>query len=286
MEIVFIIGVAQALFFCGFLLTARGNKIPNIILSIWLLLISFSLFLVYFYESGKIQNHPYLIGLDTAFPFLYMPILYFYTKWMVFKKTKFKLSDSLHLAPFFGYFIYVWITFYSEDAEYKLEFLHRIQEGNLPIDIQISNFLKVAQAAIYIVYILKLLRVHQRNITQNFSYTDNINLKWLRTITYCLSFIYSLQLLSMVSIYFGQDSPLSKMGSLAELAIVLFVFIIAFYGIKQPDIFARWNVANGFEKSEEIQSDDLANHQVTPDLPTASKYKDSNLTEKDSLNIL
>jgi AraC-like DNA-binding protein len=284
MNILLIIGIAQALFFCVFLLSSKGNRLSNSLLSFWLVLISFSLFLNYMYETGNINQFPHLIGLDTAFPFLYMPILYFYAKLLVAKSKHYQVSDVFHLIPFLFYFIYVWIYFYSESASFKLEFLGNIKNSILPLDVQISNILKIVQAVIYIGLVIQIIQKHQQRLELNFSYTEKINLRWLKIISVCLSVIYALKFLAVLAVYFSEDSLLFKTNGISDLAVITFVYVIAFYGLKQPDIFAKWNT-NSNSNSPEI----LVENQIqtkTDDVIITSKYKDSNLSVEESQQVL
>lgn len=287
MSVVFIIGIAQALFFCFFLVTKNGSKTLKALLMLWLGLISFSLFLNYLYETAKINQFPHLIGLDTAFPFLYLPILYVYSRFLVAKKSKLDWKDVIHAIPFLGYFIYAFIFFYLESPEYKLEFLQKLFRAEVPLDIQISNFLKIVQALVYTIFIFKMIHHHQKTIKLNFSYTESINLKWLKTVTICLSVIYSLKFFGVISIYFNTDSFLGKVEAISDLAVIIFVYVIAFFGIKQPDIFAKWKgQTNGHKNILMVEEPIEKGQDKTDNTTNHSKYQNSNLSEQESEKIL
>lgn len=284
MSILYVIAIAQALFFCLFLMTKKGKKILRGLLAVWLVLIGFSLFLSYLYETGKIIHYPHLIGLDTAFTFLYMPIMYIYAKFSVTQSKNLQWTEALHLLPFVIYFIYVSIFFYTESPEYKLAFLKKLFNSEIPLDIQISNLLKIGQAVIYIVLIFRIIRDHQKRIELNFSYTESINLQWLKTITVCLSVIYALKFMGVISIYFNPDSVLAKATLISDLAIILFVYIIAFFGIKQPDIFANWGNNSPADNRIDIVKEPV-NSEPT-EREAKSKYQGSNLSTEESEKLL
>ena len=284
MPIVFIIAIAQALFFCFFLITKKGSKILRGLLVLWLILISFSLFLNYLYETEKIKQLPHFIGLDTAFPFLYLPILYVYSQFLVAKKSCLEFKDIIHTIPFIAYLIYVFIFFYFESPQYKLEFLYKLFRGQVPLDIQISNFIKIIQAFIYFILIFRVIHRYQHTIKLNFSYTESINLKWLKIVTICLSIIYLLKFLGVISIYIQVDSFLERFESMSDLAVIMFVYIIAFYGIKQPDIFAKWNDTSGTDNFVGINEAPIE-YTIDKD-PTKSKYQKSTLSKEESEQIL
>lgn len=142
MEVIFIIGIAQAVFFSIFLLTKKGNKIANRLLTALLLLISFSLFINYTYITGLILKIPHFVGLDATFDFLYPPIIFLYTRALVSKDTKFQSFDILHLIPFISHLTYVMMTFYMESETYKVDFLMELQRVGMPLDLAIANYIK------------------------------------------------------------------------------------------------------------------------------------------------
>lgn len=236
------------------------------------------------YETGNINQFPYLIGLDTAFPFLYMPILYFYAKLLVSKSKEFELTDALHLIPFLFYFIYVSINFYSESTSFKLEFLENIKKSILPLDVQISNILKIVQAVIYIGLVIQIIQQHQQKLELNFSFSEKINLRWLKIISICLSVIYTLKFLAVIVIYFRADPFLAKTDGISDLAVIAFVYVIAFYGLKQPDIFAKWH-SDSSQKSQEF-SVKHQNQIEKVEEENSSKYQGSNLSVEESQQVL
>lgn len=284
MSVLYIIGIGQALFFCLFLLTKKENKLSNIILSFWLFVVCYSLLLNYLYATERIEQFPHLIGTDTAFPFLYMPLLYFYSKLLVARKKRLNAIDILHLTPFVFYLVYVWVYFYSESGDYKLEFLQRINDAELPLDIQISNIFKIVQAVVYITLIFGIIHQHQRRVKLNFSYTERISLLWLKTIIICLSVIYTFKFLGVISIYFDPESYLTKMGWISDLVVIIFIYLIALFGIKQPDIFARWENDPGEGESgiADNNSDNVQSFEVVSN----SKYLGSNLSSEEAQIIL
>ncbi|GAB5555499.1 MAG: hypothetical protein Sapg2KO_50900 [Saprospiraceae bacterium] len=64
----------------------------------------------------------------------------------------------------------------------------------------------------------------------------------------------------------------------------MFVYIIAFYGIKQPDIFAKWKENIVADTNIDIVEESIK--EESDDTPTQLKYQKSNLSEKESEKIL
>jgi len=279
METVFVIGIVQGLFLMLFLSLKKENRVANRILAFLIFLISFSLFLNYCYASELILKLPHLIGLDNSNPFLIPPIIYFYAKLLTTKGFKFKLKDAYHLLPFVIYFLYVFFSFFTKEASYKIDFLNDLRNLEIPIDLQISSFLKIIQAIIYLVLTFLLLQSHSHSIRNEFSFTENINLYWLKINTISIAIIYGIRLIGiLLTIFISELSPGFVEGGM-ELVNVLFLYLLAYFGLSQPEIFKKWN-----RSSEQIvsnQEDKVEKKEVKK-----SKYASSMLTNMQSTQIL
>ena len=279
MDIVFIIGIAQGLFFSLFLFTQKSNLIANRLLIIWLMFICFSLFLNYLYISKLIESCPHLIGLDTALPFLYGPLLYLYCKYLSSSSQHFHKNDYWHFAVFAFYFVYVGVNFYSQSGAYKLHFLQQIHSGHLPFDLTIAIYLKFIQASIYLYFSLLLMKKHKISIADFFSETQKVNLSWLQTITFSIACIYFVKLLGISLPFIGFAINLGATEAISDLFVILFVFVIAFKGYHQQEIFKTQY------KPEPIstQAPELEISEIEVEIIT--KYANSKLTKEESMEL-
>lgn len=288
MNNLFLIGIAQALFFSLFLITKKENPIANRLLATLLILISFSLFLNYSYSTGLIQKIPFIIGLDTTFPFVYGPILYLYAKILVAKKQKLSYKEFLHLVPFCTYFIYVFFKFYIRSNTYKLEFLEAMRNFEVPPDITVANYLKILQAIVYLLFTLQLIYKHQKSIRSEFSYTDNIHLNWLKILTYSLISVYVFKFSGILITFFIDEIKPGEIEVLTDLSAIIFIYIVAFGGIKQPDIFKKWHIPSTEKDSSKKQPSNTDTRQkAEQDQSTdVSKYLGSPLSAEESRQLL
>ncbi len=282
MNNLFIIGIAQALFFSLFLFTKKENQMANHLLAVLLVLISFSLFLNYAYSTNLILKIPFLIGTDTVFPFIYGPILYLYTRILVSKKHRLNYKDTVHLIPFAVYFIYVFLNFYVKSSSYKLEYLYSLRNLKVPTDLIIANYLKILQAVIYLIFTLKIVGKHQVSIKSEFSYTEKINLNWLKILAYSLISIYGIKFFGIVLSTLVKTVSTGEIEMLTDLSIILFIYIIAFWGIKQPEIFKKWHQVQN-RNSENRNIGTLEKNQSVNEIP---KYSGSSLSAEESRKLL
>jgi AraC-like DNA-binding protein len=283
MEILFIIGIAQAIFFSLLLISKKNNINANRLLSIWLFLISFSLFIHYLYLTDLIQKVPYLAGLDNPIPFLYPPFIYYYTKLLTSRKPLFSIKSLIHLLPFILYFLYLFFNFYLKSGVYKYEFIKNLQYKNYPIDLLVANYLKILQAVVYLVIMTKMIHKHQICIKQEFSNTEKINLTWLKIITYSLILIYFFKFIGIISSSFVSISDINLIITVSDLSIILFIYIIAFYGIKQPKIFIN---SQPTDENKSLQDEVLSDLAKVNTINKKQKYSGSPLSDDESKKLL
>ncbi|MCG8577226.1 MAG: AraC family transcriptional regulator [Flavobacteriales bacterium] len=166
-----------------------------------------------------------------------------------------------------------------EDSQYKLDFLTAMRNFEVPTDIVLFNIFKTIQAFFYLFFTLKLIGIHQKGIENRFSTKYRNNLNWLKMLTYSLLGIYFIKLIGIALPFLIESISSGEIEVLTDLFIVLFVYLIAFGAIRQPSIFARWEVSEKEEKNDEIveQSSDSSEIQ---------KYSASTLSEGKSQEIL
>jgi AraC-like DNA-binding protein len=201
---------------------------------------------------------------------------------LVAKQHRFRSIDLLHLLPFAIYFLYVLFTFYLKSGEYKLEFLNQIRNVGIPLDLTISSFLKIVQAVVYLIFAFRIIQKHRENLKQQFSYTENISLTWLKVITMSMMTIYLIHLIGLIIPFLFDQVDLGFVEQIMELFNVVFIYIMAYYGVKQPQIFKKWHLDTP-TPSPSLQP-------ITPQKEEVSsedkKYAKSLLTSEESKRIL
>ena len=124
----------------------------------------------------------------------------------------------------------------------------------------------IASGAVYTVLSLRTLMKHKRQIKNNFSYTEKINLEWLFRLIIGLSLIWILVFLADDEIIFT--------------SVVLFVVFIGYYGIKQVGVFTNQPPPEPLPVPE---SSKVIDSPVLP--PEITKYENSTLTDDQARHI-
>lgn len=236
---IFIAGITIAVFIQILLITKKNKSAPDKILILWMLLISVHLFLFYSFFTKDINKYSILWGLDLPIPLLQGVFLYLYVAYVTDQLPRKRALLLLHFIPAAAMFIYI-IPFLMLPAEHK----KYVYENN-GAGYETFNVIRIAAylltGIVYVTWSYLLLRKHRLKILNQFSYQDKINLQWLRILTAGIGGIWFL-------IIFFQK------GEIIFVGVVVFVFLIGFFGIRQVRIFTNEKVITEDEEKKEKYS--------------------------------
>ncbi len=205
------------------MLGKKEKSYADKVLSLWLLFIGIHLTLFYIYFSGQYIHFPYLLGMEIPLPLIHGPFLFLYTTSLTSQSTSMK-HKWVHFLPFVISYLF-FIGFFATSYDNKIEVYQAKGKG---YEVQMF-ILRLATAISGIAYLSKsliVLKNHKRNIANQFSYLEKINLDWLRYLILGLCIIWLIILLHVGDEYiFG--------------AVVLYVIFIGYYGINQVGIFTQ-----------------------------------------------
>ncbi|PJJ83604.1 helix-turn-helix domain-containing protein [Mucilaginibacter auburnensis] len=229
-----VIGIIISLFLSILLFTKKGKSTADAVLACWLFLISVHLITYYLLATRKFLEFPYLLGIEIAFPFFHGPFLYLYTSLITGKKFT-KLKAAFHFIP--SILVYVLLSrFFLLSLPEKI-LVYENQGADYTILLKFIHFAVLPSGVIYITLSLLLLKEHRRNISNQLSYAEKINLNWLNILIIGMGVIW-------LSVFIGND-----MTTFA--CVDLFILSTGYFGIKQAGIFAN-NLDVQAQQNEEV----------------------------------
>ena len=237
---IYLVGISIT-FFLVFILTSKKNKSKaDLILTLWLSFVGLNLLFYYIHATGKYVTFPYFLGLEIPMPLLYGPLLFLYTVALTDQEHNKKINP-LHFIPFV-------LALLSTLPFHALSFPQKIkvyQDGGRAYELlSLIIFIAILISGFLYAFIsLQKLKKHRKTIAEQFSYTEKINLKWLSYLILGSSIIW------LVAI-FRQDNYVFS-------AVVLYVFFIGYFGIKQVGIFtiATSQIPDGISKNLSSEED-------------------------------
>jgi AraC-like DNA-binding protein len=208
-------------FFLAVLLTGKRKKTPaDMILIVWLCAMAFHLILFYLFISGKIYNYPALLG-HIPYPLVHGPFLFMYTAELTRQQPRNRMVWMLHFVPVILLYIALIPFFRLTLAEKVSVYLNKGAgyEGLMRICVIAIIISGIA----YVAASLYLLNKYRKSIEDEFSNTEKINLAWLRYLIYGIAVVW-------IAVIFGDESMVFG-------TVVVFVFCLGYFGIRQPGIF-------------------------------------------------
>lgn len=253
MSVIFNIGIFLS-FFLQFLLFMKKNKsLSDKILAFWMLFIGIHLLSYYIYLQGYWEEYPHLIGITVPFPLLHGPMLYLYTLVSLRKDKRLRKTDYIHFAPAIFSYLYMFRFYFLYSVERKI-MVDRGEVSDFSVFTAILLIAYIVSGLTYSILAYRLVGKHRRIIDRNFSYDENINLNWVK---YCIWGIGVIFATATLIIFLREGMGISfsfNADYIFYSLIIIFVFCIGFYGIRQKDIFkdnlTREDVVHEYKKSQ------------------------------------
>lgn len=231
--------ILQVLLLSLFLFTHRkGKKLSNRLLAMFFLFLGINLIDGLIGFTGFYQKYPALAHLEDGLAFLLGPLLYFYTRSVVYKYFRLKASQLYHLLPFVLVTAIFQVYYHSQSVEEKLFIQRAISERQLPAGFYITVFFVYGHVFTYFLLALREIRIYQRGIRELFSSTEKVSLKWLRFIIYTMMGILLISLVNVMAPYIGLEIWFLPTFAILVGLFFLFVNAVVFKGLQQPEIFA------------------------------------------------
>jgi AraC-like DNA-binding protein len=218
-------GIAITFFLLLLLLGKKGKTAADIILAGWLVLIGVHLLFFYLFITGKIYSYPWMLGLHFPFPLMHGPFLYLYASALTGNLNLTNKKYLLHFLPALLCYGYL-MSFFLLPAEEKIRVFQNKGAGYEPF-IMVNTAAIIISGIAYCMLTLLLHRQHRKNILNQFSYTEKINLDWIQYLMSGIAVIW-------VFVIFGNDDYVFG-------AAVFFVLFMGYFGIRQVGIFTPNN---------------------------------------------
>jgi AraC-like DNA-binding protein len=243
-------GAINGLFFVLLLKNKPKNSDSDRILMVWMGIISLQLGFYYDNLSANPILPGYLQLLGFSLPIASSPILYFYIRSLSLG-AGFKWKNTLiHLLPFL---IFNCITFslrYTKADDLYLR--NGVPHFSNTLNANIGYFLTALLAIIpgvYTVLSYLVLMRHQKRLPDNYSYSEKINLNWLKWIVISLLILFvGLFLFIKYGVRYGLVGY-SNLFAAVGAVLTIYVFFIGFCGLHQDVVFdAGTSVQDGINE--------------------------------------
>ncbi len=243
-------GVIQGFFLILLLKSKRKNSISDYLLMTWFGVVSFQL-MFYYDNLSPVPFAPnFLQIMGFYLPLISSPILYLYVYSFSIGNDFLWKKYWIHLLPFtiFSLICFCLNLIHSDSISFRDGL--PIFSNNFPNWLQNTLTIPLALIpAFYTILSLRVLLNYQKLIPENYSYTERINLNWLKwiVISFLIMFIVLFPLIK-----FGVDLGLVTYQNLFAVVgslLTFYLFFIGFFGLRQTTVFTNIPVETNFERT-------------------------------------
>ena len=241
-----------------------------------MLLLGFNLLGYSLEVMGIDTDYPIFLGFYTAVSILIGPLVYFYILSYTNSSQKFNPLIFLHALPYLFFTIFVFLQFTVNSEGSTFEDKNIIEESQKPVFF-IMGLFRVFWGTIYLIAGLFKLKNHELKISKEFSYTENIDLKWLKYVVIMMVVIWSTVIFINILINYNDFIDYRLGDNIIQVIVTIVVFLLGYYGIKQQNIFtpSSGNIQNPNKRKNSTDPNDVKN-----------QYLKSGLLKEDSQNHL
>jgi len=260
-EYLYAASIGLAIFIIALIFGKRNRSIADYFLVVWLFVLTINFISVFLLnmtnDKYEVWEH-LLFEFSEASIFIHGPLLYFYT--LSLTQISFKLNKEtvVHFIPFFAVFFVLVIPIFSgRSVQSDLRNLFLI--------------FKMTSLLIYLVFVLRILLAHKKKLDEIFSNTYEKHLTWLFVVTLGMLCVWTIALVSLFLERVLELQIPQHGGLLINSALSIFLFVIGYFGVKQPSLFTEY--------TEGISDYKLVTEGVK------SKYHKSGLDEREAISI-
>lgn len=278
-----LLGAAQGFFLALALLnTKNGDLRAHRILAFLTFIFSMDLAEEFLYQVGFFESLPNLLHLLAPIDLLYGPLIYLYVLQLVDPENNGRGRKTYwHFLPVIVGIVLL-LPFFLMNGLEKLAFTETLRKGEalaanttprvISAQFGLNAFMlgTVFQLGLYLLSSIRTLVTHSKNIRNEFSDIDKINLAWLKNLLLGLSFIY---LLYLGDQFFPDLMGMNILGDLVTVAAVILIYAMGYLGLRQPTIFTQIFVSKQTTIKEKASQTD-------------KKYSGSGLDKETSLIFL
>ncbi len=236
MSTLFIIGIFISLFQFVLLLNKKAKSLSDKILTFWMLVISVHLISSYLHFQGYWEVNPHLVGITAPLPLLYGPLLYLYVLYSIRNNEQLSRKDYWHFLPVLSAYLYMCRFYFFYTTEEK-----RLVDSGQIKDFDIFSIILLMAILIsgiaYSIYAYRLLKKHQLLLDNNFSNTEGIDLKWLRSFIGSVGLIFlTVVVVIITKDLIGVNYPFNP-DFIFYSMLVISILILGYFGIRHENIF-------------------------------------------------
>lgn len=229
MQLLFLISELVVIFILLVFLFKKNKQIHDKILIFWFCLIIIQ---THSFYLQSVNPYHFMVEINSAIVFLHGPTIWFYYYSLATKKIQFRFLYVLHFLPFI---INLYLILPS--------LIHQQLTPFTEVERNILMIVKLISILSYVLITIFHLSWHKKLVKDFFSNTQKIELRWLQFVLLGILFIWILAAFSQIAVHLKFEIiNKSNEDVYVNIAVSIWVIIIAYYGFKQGSIFQNLHI--------------------------------------------
>ena len=228
------IGAAHALYLMVLVLIKKNKQGPDSILTAYFA--TFFVTLATAFGAFAYQMEALLI-FHLNISLLLAPLFFLYITALIQPGRPSGAARLGHFAAYFLTWVY-WLYLFIALSGQELDVLFaQTDEALLPVGFSLALLVESLAIPVYVIWALWLLERHRRKIRHTFSFTEGVDLKWARVLTYGIGIFW---LGIVVSEALGSGVKLNSADEDVQHGYALstfFLYYLGYFGLKQGRLY-------------------------------------------------
>ena len=192
----------------------------------------------YYAELSELdKEYPFIAFFAYSYAMLLGAATFIYVQVLTSQKQLFRWHYFLHSLPYLFFTIILYFKLQGHANPVITEAILEIENTETPL-MWGQTLVNIFLGPIYLIISLFRLRNHRRKIQNDFSFSENIDLQWLKHVVLSTTGVWIVAIImTLISNY--NDLIPSRIGDNIIFAfLVILVFFIGYHGMKQQVIFS------------------------------------------------
>ncbi len=217
----------------------KGRRLSNFLLGGFFAAMGLNVIDGYLLFRGIYDLTPHFAFWLNGLPALFGPLLYFYTKSVLYKDFRLTWNHWWHAGLFLVIFLLFFFVYHVHPLDHKSFFLNKSRTYN-GSEILIGNVVLIAQVGLYLFYSFKAIRQYKLAAESRFSNVNQNQISWLRFNLLGYSGIYFFILLYSAARFTIWEGVLTLTGAMTfSFFLLVFIMAVLYRALSQSDVFAE-----------------------------------------------
>lgn len=247
-DLVLIVVIIEGLILSLMTVFIKRNS-SNLLLGIFLFLSAAIAFDVLIYWCTPLRDVLAEISTDIFFVagfayFLQGPMLYWYTKSLLYKDFHWTKTDLLHLVPVVAFIFFIYFSYFHQSDAFKLTLIFDYVAMSSLSHFAVFIWLQKLLPFVYGIICIQQLVTYRRRIENTYSDTTHIDFSWLNLLLWLFLLAWLWALVTQILAQFTPHSVSSSMGVTNNYLTLMLVNALVVYSLSHSGVISGIHMEN------------------------------------------